>query len=365
MGRKQTSGLRKRSGIWHIEKQVLGQKLFESTGTGDLETAELMLARRIEEVRQAQVFGARPKRLFREAATRYLEENMHLATIDKCAHHLKQFDPYIGELELHQVHMGTMQPFITARKLLGRKNKSINLALSVVRRILNLSARLWRDDNGLTWLDTAPLIQLLPLTDARKPYPLSWSEQHALFQTLPDHLSRMCLFKVNTGCRDQEVCQLKWEWEIPIPEMDASVFLIPGELIKNREDRLIVLNRIAKSVVDSVRGQHSDYVFTYQSKPIERINNNGWKRARRQLNLPVRVHDLKHTFGRRLRAAGVPLETRKILLGHRNGDITSHYSAPELEELIEAANRVCEGKSGKTPALVVLRQKNSQSDRSN
>jgi len=31
--------------------------------------------------------------------------------------------------------------------------------------------------------------------------------------------------------------------------------------------------------------------------------------------------------------------------------------APELEELIEAANRVCGGKSGKTPALVVLKQK--------
>lgn len=67
------------------------------------------------------------------------------------------------------------------------------------------------------------------------------------------------------------------------------------------------------------------------------------------------MHDLRHTFGRRLRAAGVPLETRKILLGHRNEDITSHYSAPEPEELIEAANRVCEGKSGKTSALVVLR----------
>ena len=60
----------------------------------------------------------------------------------------------------------------------------------------------------------------------------------------------------------------------------------------------------------------------------------------------VRVHDLKHTFGRRLRAAGVPLETRKVLLGHKNGDITSHYSAPEIEELLEAANRVCRAKSG-------------------
>ena len=39
-------------------------------------------------------------------------------------------------------------------------------------------------------------------------------------------------------------------------------------------------------------------------------------------------------------------ETRKVLLGHLNGDITTHYSAPEPEELIEAANRVCKQKSG-------------------
>ena len=69
------------------------------------------------------------------------------------------------------------------------------------------------------------------------------------------------------------------------------------------------------------------------------------------------MHDLKHTFGRRLRAAGVPNETRKVLLCHRNGDITTHYSARELQELLDAANRVCEQQSGKTPALVVLKGK--------
>jgi integrase len=107
-----------------------------------------------------------------------------------------------------------------------------------------------------------------------------------------------------------------------------------------------------------VRGIHPDYVFTYKGHPIQRINNSSWKRVRKEIGLPqVRVHDLKHTFGRRLRAAGVPLETRKVLLGHRNGDITTHYSGPELEELLEAINRVCEKLSGKSPALVVLKQK--------
>ena len=62
-----------------------------------------------------------------------------------------------------------------------------------------------------------------------------------------------------------------------------------------------------------------------------------------------------HTYGRRLRAAGVSFEDRQDLLGHKSGRITTHYSAVELENLIEAANKVCQKKSRKTPALVMLR----------
>ncbi len=358
MGRKRIPGLRNRGGIWHIEKQILGHKIHESTGTSDLEEAELILARRIEEIRQAKIFGVRPKRTFRAVASKYLEENLHLASIGDYAMHLKQLDPYIGDLPLENVHLGTLQPFIEARRKQGIKSKSINLALGVVRRILNLAARLWRDENGLTWLDTPPLIQMLPVTDARRPYPLSWEEQRKLFQGLPGHLARMCLYKVNTGCREQEVCQLRWDWEVKVPELNTAVFIIPGNKVKNREDRLVVLNRVASSVVEEVRGIHPDYVFTYKGHPVRSINNSSWKRVRREMGLPqVRVHDLKHTFGRRLRAAGIPLETRKVLLGHRNGDITTHYSAPELEELLAAVNRVCEEQSGKSPALVMLKQK--------
>lgn len=67
----------------------------------------------------------------------------------------------------------------------------------------------------------------------------------------------------------------------------------------------------------------------------------------------VRVHDLKHTFSRRLRAAGVGEETRKVLLGHTNGDMPTHYSAVELAKLINAVNRIDRGLT--TPAITLLR----------
>jgi integrase len=70
----------------------------------------------------------------------------------------------------------------------------------------------------------------------------------------------------------------------------------------------------------------------------------------------LRVHDLKHTFGRRLRAAGVSFEDRQDLLGHRSSRITTHYSAAELTRLIEAAERVTEANKQRLE-LVVLRGK--------
>ena len=143
--------------------------------------------------------GIRPKRAFRLAATKYLNESHHKRRIADEALHLKQLDPYIGHLSIESVHAGTLQPFIKARRKHGIKTKSINLALGVVRHILNLAASEWLDENNLTWLQSPPKIKLLPVTDARQPYPLSWEEQDRLFRELPPHLARMALFKVNTG----------------------------------------------------------------------------------------------------------------------------------------------------------------------
>jgi len=45
-----------------------------------------------------------------------------------------------------------------------------------------------------------------------------------------------------------------------------------------------------------------------------------------------------------------------VLLGHKSGDITTHYSAPEIAELINAANQVC-GVNRQTPTLTLLKRR--------
>lgn len=130
----------------------------------------------------------------------------------------------------------------------------------------------------------------------------------------------MATFAVNTGCRDGEVCRLRWAWEVPVPQFATSVFIVPGAYVKNGEPRVIVLNRLARAVVDARRGIDPTHVFTYEGHPIRRMLTSGWIRARKKAGLPwVRVHDLKHTFGRRLRAAGVSLRIGKTCWGTVRG----------------------------------------------
>ena len=168
----------------------------------------------------------------------------------------------------------------------------------------------------------------------------------------------MATFAVNTGCRDSEICNLKWEWLVDVPQLNTAVFILPGTLVKNGDDRLVVLNDIALEIIQRRKETHRTHVFHFNGQPVTRMLNSAWIRARQSVGLPqVRVHDLKHTFGRRLRSAGVSFEDRQDLLGHRSGRITTHYSAAELSRLLEAANSVCnvDGEN-QQPEIVVLRR---------
>lgn len=389
MARKTITGLYQKNGLWYVDKVFRGQRIQESTGTSERQEAEQYLIHRLEQLRQEKIYGVRRVRTWEDAATRFLIEYKDQPSIGLSATYLEQLHPYIGHLPVTHINDTTLAPFIKDKQkstvLENGKvkppvsNRTINIALQRVVRVLNLCARKWRDDEMRPWLDTVPMITMMDEKTSRKPYPMSWEEQSILFAELPAHLQTMALFKVNTGCREQEVCKLRWDWEIAVPELGTSVFLIPANFggrhekagVKNGDERLVILNSVAKSIIDRQRGQSKEWVFPYNGTAIHRMNDSAWKKARvraakiwQEKNLrpahpgflSIRIHDLKHTFGRRLRAAGVTEEDRKVLLGHKNGSITSHYSSVELGHLIEVANKVSATDS-RGPALTVLRRR--------
>jgi integrase len=385
MSRRKMPGLYKRvrtdgSFEWKIDKRIPRYgRICESTGTSDYDEAEKYLARKLEEIRAATIYGVRPKRTFREAATKFLNDHTRRRGISRDATALKNLDPYIGDKFIDEIHDGTFNEFRTNREAEGVSIGSVDRDIGTAARVLEEAARKWRDDGtNLTWLIETPMIEYQREYNKRLPYPLDWDEQKLLFSELALHLRTMALFDVNTGLRDQELCGLEWAWEQRVPELDTptckrSVFLLPGSVTKNGRPRLAILNDVAQSIVEGQRGEHDTYVFTFLDFSGERtrlrtLRNSGWIAARRRASVRyreelgtqppmgfqrIRAHDLRHTFGRRLRAAGVSLEDRQDLLGHESGRVTTHYSSAEVANLVAAANAVVE--SRKSPTRTVLR----------
>ena len=365
MGRPQSGIYRDKQGDWWVDKVYRGTRLRQCFGQ-DFAQARNWLIYQLERLRQSQLFGMRARRTFDEAAAKYLLDHQEKVSLKNDIYLLESLMPFIGQLTLDQIHDGTLQNYVQDRRAKGLAHKTVNLALALVRRILNLAARSWRDDNGMTWLDTPPLLTLLPLVGhQREPRPITWAEQRQLMPLLPDHLARMVLFDLNTGARDEAVCGLKWAWEIPIPELGVSVFEVPRESVKGRKRRrMLVCNTVAQSVVDSVRGQHSEYVFVYRGHRIETMNNTAWQRARREARIPdLHVHDLRHTVGMRLREAEVREETIADILWHIRPGMTAHYSVVQVGELVEALNRITDerGRTNRSLAMIAREARGDQS----
>ena len=364
MGRPQNGIYRDKQGNWWVDRVYRGTRLRQSFGQNRKE-AQSWLIHQLEQLRQSQLFGTRAKRTFDEAAAKYLLDHQDKVSIECDIYHRGRLMPYIGQCTLDQIHDGTLEAFVRDRKARGLANKTINLGLTLVRRMLNLAARSWRDEDGKTWLETPPLLTLLPLIGhQREPRPITWAEQRELIPRLPDHLARMVLFDLNTGVRDEVVCGLKWEWEIAVPELGVSVFDIPRESVKGRKrSRVLVCNTVAQSIIESVRGMHEEFVFVwtrgvkkvYVGGSMETMNNTAWQRVRKEIGIPdLHIHDLRHTVGMRLREAEVREETIADILWHVRPGMTAHYSVAQCAELVDALNRITDERSRTNRSLAMI-----------
>ena len=343
-----------------IDKRYLGVRIGLRVGAVTQDQAENRLQTEMARVQCDVARKAHARPTFTDCAARYVAQSRGKRSIDVIKWHVTLLQSYIGDLEPQQVHDQTLEPFVKARLADGASATTINRSLEVVRTILNRAARSYRDDDGRPWLEgMPPLITMLP-ENPRSPYPITWKEQDALFRRLPAHLARMALFAVNTGLRDSNVCGLQWQWEVAVPEIGRSVFVIPPEAFKTKRPHVVILNDVAWSIIEAQRGSIRSGCSRFAAGASESMNNNGWQQARREAGLPlVRVHDLRHSFACRLRAAGVSAEDREALLGHANHSMAGHYASADVGRLLKQANLVL-NRSGTQTVLRVADGRRSE-----
>jgi len=353
---RKPDGIILKNGYWHVQTTVSNglRKKFIRKTTRCKEKELDKAKRRLAEI----IAGELPKlndpvineHTFEDAAIEYVEslEERGKAT-ESTEYILERVMVHIGHLPLSHVHQGSLNPWIKSQFGV-RKSSTVKRTLGVVVAVLNHAARVLRDDN-VPWLSVAvPKIQSPDWNDGKRPYKLTWEEQDDLFSRLPAHLRSAALFAIATGAREQEIASLKWQQECEVTGMpEGSVWWVPPEVRKGnakrscseQEGRYLICNAMARSVINANRDSKSEWVFPGpKGIRVQRWNNTAWRNARSAASLPVRFHDLRHTFGERASVAGVPWDFRKALLGHEIRDITAHYSAPGLKLLLDEAEKV-------------------------
>lgn len=371
MTRKKLTGLYfdNRSQTYYINKCIDGERIHKATYQRTRTKAELVLTEVVEKYR---LRIHEPLDItFRDAAIKHLTTT-YRKDLGKDAIQLSYLLLHIGTVPLAQLDISHLTCFVQDMIENGRKRNTINSYLSLVRLILNRAVNEWKQDNGDPWLSYAPRIKMLSVNDARLPYPLSWSEQRLLFPLLPDHLSDMALLMANTGLRDQELCQLRWEWLRSLDNTDIHYFMIPANYHKNSKRHIVVLNPCALSIIKAHRAEsQSGYVFTYKGKPLSRMRNDGWlhavERASQQYKAVIgsacppefaslRVHDLRHTVGRRLRVAGASDMDIADVLGHSKQSLSRHYSDAEITHLYRLLSRIAKPVDSLSPTLSLIKR---------
>jgi len=102
--------------------------------------------------RQASVYSVRPSRTFEQAPAKFVVENQHKRGLHSDIGRLNLLMPWIGDIAIDKMHVGSPQPWIDHRRKQGTAIETINHGLKVVRRILNLASTEWVDEFRMKWL---------------------------------------------------------------------------------------------------------------------------------------------------------------------------------------------------------------------
>jgi integrase len=390
MARAKNRGLYKRGNIWYADFTVNGERYQQSLGTSNWNKA---LEKKREKEKDAQDGKLRPKagkfgpRLgFGEAANRYSAERLaHLAPRSIATEHerLKPLRNYFAGMMLITISTDSILAYIGERNQFGAANRTINMEVGILRRILK-RARLWARVSD----DIRPLPERHNVGRA-----LSYEDKvrlRKLAESKPEwNIARLAMtIALNTTMRACEIRGLQWR-DVDFMERTLTVRRSKTEA----GERIIPLNQDAWDAILELRerakmllGKEPEaqwYVFPHGEGQGPTVGKNrvsvkpdptkpmstwrtAWRRLTRVIYCPacgllqdpgaacrndqckadisriesptaaLRFHDMRHQAITELAESGASEQTIMSVSGHVSRKMLEHYSHIRLEAKREA-----------------------------
>lgn len=333
--------LYKRGEIWWVRfTPPGGRRIRQSTGTTDRRQASEYEARLQTELWRVNRLGEKPTRTWNEAAVQWLRETAHKATHQQDRAVLRWLDPYLGGKALKDITRELITEIAEA-KAREASPATANRHLALIRAILRRARDEWE------WVERIPKIRQYRVTSRRIRW-ITREEAERLLSYLPPHQAAMARFGLATGLRQRNVSHLEWS------QVDLRQHLawIHPEQAKARKAIGVPLNAEALGVLRGQLGQHDRYVFTFKGKPPIQVNTKAWRAAVERAGLvPLRWHDLRHTWASWHAQAGTPLNVLQELGGWASAEMVQRYAHLGVTHLRQHAERISRGvPSGHNPS---------------
>jgi len=269
-------------------------------------------------------------------------------------------EPHLGDRALDKIRPEDVEDLMRAMSKAGVGAKSVRNyigTLSAIFRFAMHPQRKWATSNPCEVIDLPPArtseeIRFLTIAevDALAKAAVA-GEHHALDRAL-------YVVAAMTGLRQGELIALRWQdVDRDARRVRVRRSHVLGEFDtpkSRRSERSVPLSRrvaseLGRWQLDTRWGRPDDLVFAEPASGDVLRRGALMRRYRRALKAAGvepghRFHDLRHTFGTAMAAAGVPMRTLQEWMGHRDLATTQRYAdyAPNERE-VEMVDRAFEG----------------------
>ena len=184
--------------------------------------------------------------------------------------------------------------------------------------------------------------RLLPNKDANRRTRFLTEEEIWLFlEHLPQHLKPVVMCAIYTGMRRGEILRLTWDRV----DMKRRLIYLEAKHTKEREAKTEYISDSLLEVLEALpKYADEDHVFTYRGKPIKGDIRDGIITACEKAGIRYGrdvpggfvFHDLRRSFRRLMRKAGIDRDVIRTFTGHHSEEMDSRYNVIDDEDRREA-----------------------------
>jgi integrase len=325
--------------------------------------AERELRRRMDA--DAVVTARGQRRTVAEAGSEYVDHLEHVmerkrTTIQDYRGYLRgHLEPFFGARPLDRIDERLVASYLKRKREQGLSTKTVQNHLNFLNGLFKFSVK-----RG--WAESNPVASVERPRKARRAERrlrfLQPDELDALLRAVPDDrlgaVERpLYLTAAMTGLRQGELIALPWldvDWvagRVRVADNFPRGRVDERDSPKSHEGRSVPMaDRVAAELERHFQRTHygadTDLVFCHPESGRPLDPSKIGKRFKKALELaglrPITFHELRHTFGTRLAAAGVPLRTIQEWMGHADAKTTEvyrHYAPDPTHgaDLVEAA----------------------------